>query len=137
MRYVNLRDGVVVGEGAVAQPGWSNTLVADDDSRLLAFLNPPPSPFVAGVAVVSTGTPGLSATYAIDPVAQGRISGIAAGIAARNRVPGGGANFPYRDAVGTDHTFTGAQFLDFAAAIEDFVFALGRGQSPATPLVIP
>jgi hypothetical protein len=71
----------------------------------------------AGCQIVSTATPALNGTYAVDETAQRNISGIAAGIAARNRVPGGGATFTYPDMAGTLHAFSAADFLNFATAI--------------------
>lgn len=110
----------------------------------LAELSPPPTPeqiigaiIMAGVNIVSTGTPALNGTYAIDPGAQQNISGVAAGIASRNRLPGGGSTFSYGDAVGVTHSFTAAQYLDFASAVEDYIYALANGGSPTQPLTIP
>jgi hypothetical protein len=90
----------------------------------------------AGCRIQSTATPGLDGTYAIDQAQQQIISGISTGIAARNRVPGGGASFNYPDASGQLHAFTAADFLNFAAAIEDYVYALSNGGAPAQPVQI-
>jgi hypothetical protein len=89
-----------------------------------------------GCAIQSTATPALNATYAIDAPAQQTIAGVATGIAARSRVPGGGASFNYPDASGQLHAFTAADFLNLAAAIEDYVYALSNGEAPAQPVVI-
>jgi hypothetical protein len=90
----------------------------------------------AGCRISSAATPALNGTYAIDDAAQQTITGIAAGIAARNRVPGGGATFTYPDMAGTLHAFSAADFLDFATAVEDYVYALSNGQTPAQPVQI-
>ena len=45
-------------------------------------------------------------------------------LAARNRVPGGGATFRYGDIAGAPHDFTSADFLNFADAVEDYVYLL-------------
>lgn len=89
-----------------------------------------------GLAIVSTGTKALNATYAIDAPQQQRISGIAAGISARNRLPGGGSTFQYPDLSGADHDFGATDFLNFAAAVEDYVYALSRGEAPSQPVTI-
>lgn len=90
----------------------------------------------AGVAVRSTSTPALNGTYSLDPSSQANISGVAVGIASRNRLPGGGSTFNYGDAIGTNHSFTAEQFLNFATAVEDYVYAVLNGSRPATPLEI-
>lgn len=105
-------------------------LVAQGEAQLDAVL-------VAGVPVVSASAPDkINGTYACDLKAQGRISGVAAGIGSRNRLPGGGATFFFADRLGQDHEFTSAQFLDFAAAVEDYIYKLSKGQPPALPLAI-
>ena len=78
----------------------------------------------AGIVVTSAATPALNGTYGIDAESQRFISGTAAGIAARNRLPGGQATFGYGDLQGNDHDFTQADFLNFADAVEDYVLAL-------------
>jgi hypothetical protein len=90
--------------------------------------------FLAAGLQVTIG--GVAATFAIDDAAQKNISGIAAGIAARNRLPGGGATFDYPDMGFQDHAFTAAMFLDFAAAVEDAVYNASKGHPPAQPIVI-
>ena len=148
--YVHRQAGAIVFAGQYVQPGYATESLDDTVSaELQAFLAPSPSQvfqqaLAAGVAVTSTGTPSLNAIYTIDQKQDATITGIATGIAARGRVPGGGATFDYPDkayldsdgASGSTHAFTGAQFLNLAAAIEDYVYALSRGQTPTTPLVI-
>lgn len=115
------------GSSLIAPP--APVLVPTPAQRLAATI-------AAGVAVASLSAPALNGTYAIDKAALANVSGIAAGIAARNRLPGGGATFAYLDAAGAEHLFTAAQFLDFASAVEDYVYALSRGQAAAQPLSI-
>ena len=101
----------------------------------------------AGVAVVSTGTPAISATYPIDPVAQAQMSAIAAGLAAGRGLPGGGATFLYPDINHAQRSFTSANFLAMASAIEGFLYqfnqavatlvAGGAASLPTQPLTIP
>jgi hypothetical protein len=136
---------------AVDDTTWANRIGAaygvDGSHSPPSFVILPPLPptpaavagakLAAGAAVTSTATPTLDGTYALGPAAQQMISSVAAGIAARNRVPGGGATFEYKDASGAAHSFTAQQFLDFASAIEDYVYAVVNGGSPTLPLTIP
>lgn len=79
----------------------------------------------AGLTITSSATPALNgSTYAVDIDAQHKIAGVAAGIASRSRLPGGGATFAYADLAGGSHVFAAADFLNFAAAVEDYVYAL-------------
>lgn len=105
-----------------------------------------PGHLAAGVAVNSTATPGLDATYACDADAQAKITALSTGIAAGKPLPGGGASFNYRDMAGANHAFTGPDFLNFAAAIEGYIYGLiqalgtriagGEATLPTTPLAI-
>jgi hypothetical protein len=106
----------------------------------------------AGVAVLSTATPALNGTYTLDPGAPSSLPGlnaitsISTGIAAGKALPGGGTTFNYADVTGTPHAFTAANFLNFAAALESYVYALtqavgflvsgGTTTLPAQPVVI-
>jgi len=144
--YVPANDA---GYAAWLEEGNVATRIASEEELAEVFANQypagwPPTPqerigalIGAGVEVHSTGTPAINALYAIDESAQQNISGVAAGIASRNRLPGGGATFNYGDFNGVNHAFTSAQFLNFASAIEDYVYALLNGDTPTTPLVIP
>lgn len=91
----------------------------------------------AGCPVVSTAKPELNGTYAIDAAQQQIITGIATGIAARNRIPGGGATFIYPDVTGTPHNFSASDFLNFASAVEDYVYNLSNGLLVTQPVIIP
>ncbi|MGB8840764.1 MAG: hypothetical protein WCC64_06810 [Aliidongia sp.] len=101
----------------------------------------------SGVAIISTSTPSLSGTYAIDPVSLANLTALSTGIAAGKPLPGGGTTFNYADIAGVQHAFTAAAFLNLAAAIESYVYdfdqalaALIAGQAatiPAAPLTIP
>lgn len=119
----------VVGEGAVGE------------LRYMVAIDPPPPTgdqiLAAGIQIVSDGTPALNGTYGISAADQQNISGIAAGIGSRNRLPGGAATFDYGDIDEVDHTFTGPNFLNFAAAVEDFLYGLKKGQFAPQPIHIP
>jgi hypothetical protein len=118
------------GDLAAAFPGYTAAVAVQQGQA--AFF----AALLAGCQIVSTGTPALNATYRIDQAQQQTIAGIATGIAARNRVPGGGADFNYPDIDGNLHAFTATNFLDFASAVEDYVYALSNGGSPAQPVTI-
>jgi hypothetical protein len=76
----------------------------------------------AGVSVTSTGTPALNGTYALDPVSQAQITAIAAGVAAGKGLPGGGGTFNWPTAAGALVAFSSANFLNFATALETFLY---------------
>lgn len=122
-----------VSDGNTADPVPAPSSVAVAQGKLDAALT-------AGVTVTSTATPALNGVYAVDPPSQANISGIATGIAARSRLPGGGSTFNYGDISGGQHAFASADFLNFADAVEDFCYALyaafegdAIGGSPSWP----
>jgi len=78
----------------------------------------------AGLAITSTGTPALDATYAVDPASQFKITAIVASIGASGSLPGGGSTITYPDITGTMHTFTSLHFVSLAVAVRDYVYAL-------------
>jgi|SRR6185312_1010731 len=111
-----------------------------------------PRVLAAGVAVHSTATPALNAVYSFDPNGSAArpgltaITGISTGIASGKPLPSGGATFLYSDITGASHAFTAADFLNFAAAAEGYVYSLtqavaariagGTDELPTVPLVI-
>lgn len=114
--------------------GYAAAKAAVDQAKVaLAAYN---AAITGGLQIQSTATPALNGTYSIDDGSQKNISGIAAGIASRNRLPGGGSTFDYPDVTVTDHAFTAQNFLDFASAVEDYVYALSKGLTPTQPVVI-
>lgn len=111
---------------------WPNQgEVADTDPRYLQFISPTPTlalkaveAIAAGLAITSTGTPALNATYAVDQVSQMDIIAIETSINAGKGFPGGATTFNYQDITGAFHSFTQTNFTDFAAAVRDYVYAL-------------
>jgi hypothetical protein len=91
---------------------------------------------VAGIPIVSTSTPALNATYAIDTASKTVIDGIYSGIKDGDGLPGGGATFNYPDIVGAPHAFSAATFPGFAKAVRDYLYAISQGSVPATPVTI-
>lgn len=94
-----------------------------------------------GVQIRSTGTSALNGTYAMDPASQQQITSIAASIAAGRGLPGGQSTFTYQG-----HSFDADHFLDFATAVENWVYAVyqavgtivmtGSGSMPTQPITI-
>ena len=76
-----------------------------------------------GIQITSTSTPALDGTYAVDPMSQSDIIAIETSINAGKGFPGRGTAFNYPDASGALHSFTEANFTNFAAAIRDYVYA--------------
>jgi hypothetical protein len=95
------------------------------------------------VAVQSTSMPALDASYPIDQITQGQITGIAAAINAGLGLPGDGPTFNWPDATGTPHQWPALQFTFFAKAVMNYVYACaqvaqGHGTTlPGTTLTIP
>ncbi|WP_213761827.1 hypothetical protein [Caballeronia sp. dw_19] len=78
----------------------------------------------SGLTIASTATPALNGTYAIDQLSQMDIIAIETSINAGKGFPGGATVFNYADATGAFHSFTQANFTNFAAAIRDYVYEL-------------
>jgi len=91
-----------------------------------------------GIAITSTGTPALNATYAIDPLTQGQIASVSIYIQTNGRFPAALSVLPWPDITGTMHSFVSpAQFTAFATAVADVVTAIDLGQSPNQAATIP
>ena len=87
------------------------------------------------ITLTSASAPALDGTYSVTPDVTAAITSLQAGIAA-GTFPAVGQTFPFPDATGVDHEFTGPQFTEFASAMLAHVFALdrcARGKSPALP----
>jgi hypothetical protein len=78
----------------------------------------------AGLAVTSTGTPSLSATYALDTTTLDQIRALATDAKAGLGFPGGETAFAYPDASGTPRTFDATSIVNLYKALRDYVFAL-------------
>jgi hypothetical protein len=73
----------------------------------------------AGAEIQSTATPAINGTYTID---SAKLTSIAAGLAAGKGFPSGIPTITWFDMSGTPHSFTEADFLNFASAIEHYVY---------------
>lgn len=78
----------------------------------------------AGVALTSTATPAISATYALDPTTLDQIGSVARDAAAGLGLPGGLTSFTYPDITGNPKSFSGANIQALYKAMRDVVFAL-------------
>ncbi len=94
----------------------------------------------AGIALTSTGTPALNATYALDSVSTGQIFQIGLYANQFGVFPSGDATQPYPDAGGTSHSFTVTAFIAFLKVVAPLVSALttqagvmAQGGSPVWP----
>lgn len=129
MPYVERNsDGAVINVFARPQPGVAEEYLADDDAELLARENPPSvllaQKLAAGLAVTSTGTPALSATYALDQVTLDQIRALASDAAVGFGFPGGVSTFDYPDATGTPRTFTPIAIANLYKALRNYVALL-------------
>lgn len=76
-----------------------------------------PSALAHGITLTSTATPALNGTYPLDQLSQSRIVAISAGLAAGKGFPGGGDTITWNGVA-----FSSANFLNFAAAAEAYVY---------------
>lgn len=99
------------------------------DSRYLAFINPTPTVahqaamlLSTGLSIVSTSTPAINGTYAVDQLSQMDVIAVETSLSAGKGFPGGVTTFNYPDAAGTMHAFSETNFTNLAAAVRDFVY---------------
>ncbi len=78
----------------------------------------------AGLAVTSTGTPAISATYALDQTTLDQIQALAVDCAAGLGFPGGASSFAYPDLPGTPRTLTSANMIALYKALRDYTAQL-------------
>jgi len=97
-----------------------------------------------GLSITSQSNSGLNGTYAIDSQSSQAIDVIATGITNKSMtLPGGGATFVYPDMYGNVHSWSAAQFIDFAQTVLNYVYAVqmnaatdGGYNIPAQPIDI-
>ena len=111
-------------------PGYTVALAEQDAANAIT------AALGAGCAIVSTATPVLNATYAIDDASVNQISKISNIVASRGRFPGGAPTLDYPDETGVPHTFSETNFTNFANAIEDYVYNVKLGNAVNQPVVI-
>jgi hypothetical protein len=119
-------------QACLGNPGWTVASGALDapvppsaaQVAAQALIQSAQGMLTTGLAIVSTGTPVLNATYACDQLSQMDIIAIETSLNAGKGFPGGATTFNYPDVTGVMHSFTEANFTDFAAAVRDYVYAL-------------
>jgi hypothetical protein len=132
------------------QPGWTAT--STGSSWTFSAPPAPPGPTLAqqaalalttGLLISSGSIPTLNGTYAVDPIAQGRIASVSTYILVNSRFPGGVMSYPWIDLANQPHVFPDTTaFQSFATAIADYVAALdliivtGTGTLPAATATI-
>jgi hypothetical protein len=91
-----------------------------------------------GLKVISTSTPGLNGTYAIDDKTRAGIKVVAKFILSYGEFPAMLPTFHWADIDGGIRIFTSpGQFMAFATAVADTVAAIMSGNNPAQEATIP
>src|SRR6266403_120332 len=101
-------------------------LVPSDDPEYLAW--------VAAGNTVQPAAPALNGVYRVDVMSQQRITAVYVGIKGGDGLPGNGATFSYLDMTGVPHSFTADQFVAFAKAVRDYVYALTMAAMQPSPV---
>lgn len=96
----------------------STASVADQAAALLA------QKIAAGIAITSTGTPAISATYALDALTLSQVQSVAQDAGSGLGLPGGASTFTYPDIAGQPRTFTSAQLIAVYRAMRDLLLIL-------------
>lgn len=81
--------------------------------------------FYTTINLMSSGTPAINGAYSVNSAAQQSIVALSTGIAAGKPLPGGGQTFKYSDVTGARHDFSKDNFLNFANAVENYVYNVG------------
>lgn len=127
----------VASAPSVAGQTWSGAAWVDTSASLAAKAAIAGNALIAaGMALVSTGTPSLNGTYAIDKGSTQNITAIYSGIKDGDGLPGGGSTFNYPDLAGTMHSFNTTTFPAFAKAARDYLYQISQGETPASPVTI-
>jgi hypothetical protein len=118
----------IIGLFANPQAGYAIEFLADNIAEVIAFRGPPSvalaQKLAAGIAVVSTGTPALNSTYALDQITLDQIRALATDAKAGLGFPGGESTFAYPDKDGVPRTFDATSMVDLYKALRDYVFGL-------------
>lgn len=99
---------------------------------LVAYTPPPPplTPAQEAAAIINQPVtvqcvtdPQLDAVYANDAASRQAMIGVVAHVSAGLGLPGGGQAFNWPDAAGTQRLWPEAEFVAFASAVSEFVYA--------------
>ncbi len=92
----------------------------------------------AGIAITSTGTPALTATYGLDPTTLEQVGSVARDAGAGLGLPGNVATFNYPDITGANHAFTATAIQNLYKAMRDMMLVLdtqyGIAAAGGTPI---
>lgn len=77
-----------------------------------------------GIVITCTGAPGLSSTYALDPLTLDQVGTVARDSACGLNLPGGYVSFAYPDINGVMRSFNASQIQHLYMAMRDFVLAI-------------
>lgn len=102
--------------GGVADP-YVAPLADQATAALTAKIN-------AGIAITSTGTPAISATYALDALTLSQVQSVAQDAGSGLGLPGGASTFTYPDITSQPRTFTSAQLIAVYRAMRDLLLTL-------------
>jgi hypothetical protein len=109
-------EGWTYADGTFASPASPPPISLADQARLAIE--------AGGLEINFTAAPALSGVYAVDTETQADVVAIVAGLNAGMGFPGGVSELPWPDVTGAAHAFASAQFVSFAAAIRDYVYAV-------------
>jgi hypothetical protein len=140
--------GSLACTAAQAAAWYGSTIVAGAIVAPIApYVKPLPAQAVgamaAGLAVVSTGTPALSATYGVDATTQAHIQAETMAILLTSSFADGTQSLIWPDLGGAAHSFDPVTFKAFAAAVNSYVAALYKAINgtatalPAATVTIP
>jgi len=134
-------------EAAYDALDWFDTRAKPTWAEIVAASGPTPqqqydTAIAAGLQITSTGSPSISATYALDKVTLDQIRALAVDCGAGLGFPGGGSTFAYPDATGAPKVFTEAQIKAVYSAVRDHLYQLGlalagQGSWPTDSVTIP
>lgn len=134
MKFVQFNADGTVTEFAGPQPVISDkpgyAQIADTDPRYVAWVARQAVPatlamkLAAGISITSTGSPSISATYALDQTTLDQIGSVARDAAAGLGLPGGAGSFTYPDINSVPRALSSANVQALYKAMRDLVFAL-------------
>ncbi len=116
-----------VPTGISVVPGWTfdGTNWAAPVAPTLTLAQQARAALMSGLTLTLSGSLTLAATlFPTDDDTTSKIAKIATGLAVNGTFPGGATSYPMKDASGTWHTFTIAQYKQVAGTIEAYVAAL-------------
>jgi hypothetical protein len=134
--YPTLPDAADLIEMTQAQ--WDRRLEglwAVEGGALVPYTLPPPpltpaqaadAALVSPVTVQCVTLPGLDGEYANNTASRQAMTGVVAQINAGLGLPGGGATFNWPDAAGGERLWPEVEFVAFASAVTQFVYACAQ-----------